>query len=76
MLPRAVIVHNLAHTRAALAAASALEAPVTLMSAPGAAAYLGAGYFQAMIEEARAEFPSVLHGPADNLEHISFVLNH
>ncbi len=59
MFPRAVIVHTLAHARAALAAASALEAPVTLMSAPGAAAYLGAGYFQAMIEEARAEFPSV-----------------
>ncbi len=59
MSPRAVIVHNLAPARAALAAASALEAPVTLMSAPGAAAYLGAGYFQAMIEQARAEFPSV-----------------
>ncbi len=59
MSPRAVIVHNLAHARAALAAATALEAPVTLMSAPGAAAYLGAGYFQAMVEEARAEFPSV-----------------
>jgi fructose/tagatose bisphosphate aldolase len=59
MLPRAVIVHDLSHARAALAAASALEVPVTLLSAPGAAAYLGAGYFQAMVEAARAEFPSV-----------------
>jgi fructose/tagatose bisphosphate aldolase len=56
---RAVIVHSLDHARAALAAASALRLPVTLLSPPLAAAYMGAGYFRALIEAAGAEFPDV-----------------
>ena len=45
--------------RAALAAARAVGCGVTLYSAPGAAAYLGAGVFRAMIDIARREFPDV-----------------
>ncbi len=54
MRGRAVIVHTLSHARAALAAAAARGVRVTLLSAPGAAAYLGGGYWKAMIDEARA----------------------
>ena len=57
--PCAVIVHELAQARAALAAASALGVPVTLRSAPGAAAYAGAAWFQEMTAMAVAEFPAV-----------------
>ena len=57
MRGRAVIVHTLAHCRAALAAAAALGVKVTLLSAPGAASYLGGGYWKAMIDEARSDCP-------------------
>jgi hypothetical protein len=46
---RAVVIHELAHARAALAAAAALGKPVELWSAPGAAASAGAGWFEAVI---------------------------
>ncbi len=46
---RAVIIHELAHARAALDAADELNATVELWSAPGAAAYAGAGWFEAII---------------------------
>jgi hypothetical protein len=46
---RAVIIHELAHARAALGAAAELGAAVELWSAPGAAAYAGAGWFEAVI---------------------------
>ncbi len=59
---RAVVVHTLAHARAALAAAAELRVPVLLLSPPGAASYMGAGYFQAMIAEARDAFPAVEAG--------------
>jgi hypothetical protein len=49
MSARAVVIHELAHARAALAAAAALGRPVELWSAPAAAASAGAGWFQAVI---------------------------
>lgn len=55
---RAVIVHDLEQARAALAVAAVLDAPVLLLSPPGAAAYMGAGYFKAVAAAARAEHPS------------------
>ena len=51
--------HDLRDTRAAFAAAAELGVPLTVMSAPGAAASLGVGYFAAMIGAARQEFPTV-----------------
>lgn len=49
---RAVIIHNLEHAKAALTAAERLGTAVTLRSAPGAAAYLGAAVFRCIIDEA------------------------
>ncbi len=54
-----VIVHHLEHARAALAAAAETDVPIVLRSAPGAAATVGAGFFAALVEAARAEFPDV-----------------
>jgi hypothetical protein len=56
---RAIVVHDLAHGRAAFAAAAELGVPVTVMSAPGAALSLGVGYFAALIATLRREFPAV-----------------
>jgi hypothetical protein len=62
MTGRAIIVHSLGHALAALAAAEGLGVSVTLASAPGAAAYLGAGYFQSMVEGARDAYPGAAFG--------------
>jgi hypothetical protein len=62
MRGRAVIIHELADAMAALEAAAELGVPVTLLSAPGGAASVGAGWFDAVVREARAAFPQV---PAD-----------
>jgi fructose/tagatose bisphosphate aldolase len=59
MPDRAVVIHCWAHACAALAAAAACDRPVLLLSARGAAAYAGAGWFAALVREARAEFPTV-----------------
>jgi len=59
MAGRAIIIHSLEHARAALAAAAALEVPVTLASAPGASAYLGPAWFHEVVGLAIAEFPDV-----------------
>ncbi len=56
-MPRAITVHNLDHARAALAAAAELDVPVTLLSPPHGAGYLGAGYFLSLIEQATAKHP-------------------
>jgi hypothetical protein len=54
---RAVIIHSIDHARAACEAAAALGVPVTLMSAPGAAAFAGAGWFLKVVARATAEHP-------------------
>jgi hypothetical protein len=58
-IPRAVIVHSLDHARLALAAARAAKKPIVLRSAVGAASYVGAGWFAAMVARAAREFPGV-----------------
>jgi len=55
----AVIVHGLGDALAALAGARAKGAGVTLVSAPGAALYAGCGWWRALVEAARAEYPDV-----------------
>ncbi|MBL4690671.1 MAG: hypothetical protein JKY68_04305, partial [Rhodospirillales bacterium] len=52
MKDRPVIVHNLEDARTAVRVAAELGCPVTLRSAPGAAAYLGPQVFRDMIEQA------------------------
>lgn len=54
---RAVIIHSLADARAALAAARESGAPVSVISAPGAAAHAGAAWFDQVIRAAQAEIP-------------------
>jgi hypothetical protein len=51
----AVVVHSLADARSVLA----IGAPVTLLSAEGAALYAGCGWWQALVSAARMEFPQV-----------------
>ncbi len=57
MKARAVIVHNLEHARTAVKAAGALGVPAVLISAPMAAAYLGAAYFLEITARAMGEYP-------------------
>jgi hypothetical protein len=56
---RPVIIHSLAHARAALAAAVELGVPVVLASAPGAAGYAGVAWFGEVVAAAAAEHPTV-----------------
>lgn len=59
MSRRVVVFHSLDHARAALAAAAGAGVPLTLRTAPGAAAYAGAQYLKAIVDEAAAEHPGV-----------------
>ncbi len=52
-----IIIHNIADARAALAAAADVGRPVILVSAPGAAAYLGAAVFREMVAAAARDMP-------------------
>ncbi len=52
--PPCIVVHGLHHARLALATG----APVTLLSAPGAALYAGCGWWRALVDAARAEHPA------------------
>jgi len=60
MQGRAVIIHGLAHARAALTAAATSGVPVELWSAPGAAAYAGAGWFDALLRAAGNQAPAAV----------------
>lgn len=53
----AVIVHDLDHARAALAAAAEFDRPVTLVSAPGTAGIAGAAWFLKVVALAAADHP-------------------
>jgi Fructose-bisphosphate aldolase class-II len=59
MSDREIVVHSIEHVEAALAAAAALRVPVTLASAPGAAAQAGPAWFKALIEMASARHADV-----------------
>jgi hypothetical protein len=56
---RRIIIHSLADARAALSVAHERGVPIELASAEGAGGYAGAMWFNAVIETARADFPSV-----------------
>jgi hypothetical protein len=55
-----IIVHSLGEAQAALAAAAALKTPVTLQSAPGAGAALGALWWKALVAAASAAYPGLV----------------
>jgi hypothetical protein len=52
-----IVIHNIAHARAAAAAAAAAGRPVLIRSADGAAGYAGALWFQEVIKLAQAAHP-------------------
>jgi hypothetical protein len=52
-----IVVHSLEHAVAALGAAAEVGREVTLISAPGAGIYGGAGWFREMIAAARGAAP-------------------
>ena len=54
----AIVVHSLCHAMAALEAADVAGCTVTLLSAPGAGIYAGAGWWQATVEAAHAAVPA------------------
>lgn len=49
--PACITVHSLAHAEAALGAAKEAGARVTLLSAPGAGAYVGPGWFGQLLNQ-------------------------
>lgn len=57
----AIVVHDLVQATAALRAAAAAGVPVTLWSAPGAAAYAGLGFVGAVFEQAAEAVPQACH---------------
>ncbi len=54
---RAIIFHHLQQAECALSVAAAMHRPITLLTAPGAAAYGGPGFYLAMVELARQRHP-------------------
>jgi len=52
-----IIIHDVGHASAAMAVAVELDIDITLVSAPGAVAYLGATVFRDIIAEAARENP-------------------
>lgn len=54
--PAVIVIHSLEHAKAALGAAADLDVPVTLISAPGAVAYLGATVFRDIVKQAAQAF--------------------
>ena len=56
-MSNAIIIHNLEHAEAALAAAESLNIQITVISSPGAAATLGATVFRDIIAEAAQSHP-------------------
>lgn len=54
---RAVVVYDLAQASAAARMAATANQQILLLSPPGAGAYMGAGYFAALVSGARATAP-------------------
>jgi len=52
-------IHGLPHLRAALTAGAEAGRPIVVLSAVGASGFAGAGWFAALTEQGRAEFPDV-----------------
>jgi hypothetical protein len=59
MPDRAITIHGADDARAVLAAAASCGVAITLISAPAAAGYAGAGWFHALQEIVSREFPDV-----------------
>ena len=71
----AIVVHDRAQAEGALRAAAAAGVPVTLWSAPGAAAYAGLGFLGAVFAQAADAVPEAEHDVVVDCE-ASAVLAH
>jgi hypothetical protein len=60
MTYKAIIVHSLGHAETVLAVADSLGGEAVLLSAPGAAGFMGAGMFREIVDQAMAKYPNVL----------------
>jgi len=58
-LPPAIIVHSLDHALAAAVAATAVNSPLVLRSAPGAGGSVGVGWFAALAEALAERHPAL-----------------
>jgi fructose/tagatose bisphosphate aldolase len=56
--PASVVIHDLDQARRVLTAARRTDCPVQLISAPGAAGYLGPALFKQIVDQARAAEPA------------------
>ena len=56
--PASVVIHDLNHAKQALTAARRTGCPVHLVSAPGAAGFLGPPLFKQIVDQARAAEPA------------------
>ncbi len=66
----AIVIHGIEDARSAAEAARRLGSPLTLISAPGAAAYAGPLWFLAIVDEARAAAPGIsIAGILDCADH-------
>ncbi len=66
----AIVVHGSGDALAAVAAAGELDAPLTMISAPGAAAYAGPGWFLEIVTQSRAAAPGLtIAGLLDCADH-------
>jgi hypothetical protein len=52
-------IHSLTHLRAALSAGAETGRPIVALSAIGASGFAGAGWFKALIDQGRQEFPDI-----------------
>jgi hypothetical protein len=70
-----IIVHSLAHARAALGAARALKRPITLVSAAGCAGSAGPLWFKSLIDAAATEYPAAVAAVLDCGDEPGMALN-
>ncbi len=59
--PEAIVIHHLAHVRAALAAAEAAASTVQLLTPPGGGHYAGAAFYAEIVRIAAAERPAATY---------------
>lgn len=58
-MTRAILVHGLGHALAAAEAADAVGAPLVLLSARAAGGYAGAGWWRALADRVRRDYPDI-----------------
>jgi len=74
-IPRAVSVYGAAHADAVARVANAAGTPVLLLSAAGAAASMGPGWFLALVKQTQERFPAAeIHAALDCEDYAGYAL--